>query len=153
LLDTLAAAGDEAAEATEDASLGGGAMGEAESLVADAETEQLGELTQEAITTAEGQASGSSFGVIGSYPGYINVAQQLGAVFFNLSDTLYAAAGQLANQAFIRAAIATGVTFILSTPPEEAGPGLQMEIQMLLQAGYQYVQNGWGITLAPPGGG
>jgi hypothetical protein len=110
-----------------------------------------GSLAAEAVATAEAQAVGSAFGVIGSYPGYIAVAEQLGAVYFNLSATLYEAAGVVANQAFIRAAIGLGVTFILSSDPEYAGEGLQMEIDMLKAAGYIFTQTGWGTTLTPPG--
>lgn len=77
------------------------------------------------------------------------MARALGAVFFNLSSEMYAVAGQVANEAFIRAAISAGVAFILSAPPEEAGSGLQMEIQMLLDAGYTYVETGLGIILKP----
>jgi hypothetical protein len=110
-----------------------------------------GSLAVEAVATAEAQAVGSAFGVIGSYPGYIAVAEQLGAVYFNLSATLYEAAGVVANQAFIRAAIGLGVTFILSSDPEYAGEGLQMEIDMLKAAGYIFTQTGWGTTLTPPG--
>ena len=130
------------------ANLSAGAITEAGNVAVGAETEQISELVDEAKTIAEDQATtGAKFDVIGNFPGYINVARTLGAVFFNLSDEMFAVAGQVANQTSIRAAISAGVTFILSTPPEEAGAGTQMEIQILLDAGYTYVETGLGITL------
>ena len=130
-----------------------GVVTEAGNVAVGVETEQIAELEAEAITIAEDEATtGAKFGVIGSYPGYINVARALGAVFFDPSAEVYQVAGTVANQAFIRAAATAGVTFILSTPPEEAGTGLQLEIQMLISAGYTYVETGLGITLQPPGG-
>jgi YD repeat-containing protein len=130
--------------AAQETEFGGLAMEQAEAVKAEAE----------AISIAETQAaSGNGYAVIGRFPGYTNVAKVLKAGYFSIPDSLYAVAGAVANQAFIRAAIALGVTFILSTPPEEAGEGELMEIAMLLKAGYIFVTTGLGPTLKPPGGG
>ena len=136
---------------TATADVAAGAITEVGNVAVGAETEQIAELVDEAITLAEDQATtGAKFWVIGNFPGYINVARTLGAVFFNLSSEMYAVAGQVANEAFIRAAAAAEVTFILSTPPEQAGPGTLQEIQWLIDLGYRYAQTGLGYTLQPP---
>jgi hypothetical protein len=91
--------------------------------------------------------------VIGSWAsGYVGFAQSIGAAFFSLTIDAYAAAGTLANQAFISAAISVGMSFIVTTPSADAGPGLQMEINMLLAAGYTWLDSALGTTLQPPGG-
>jgi len=116
------------------------------------------DLETQAVRIAEKQASsGNGFAVIGKFrglaAGYIGTARTLGAAYFNLpadvATKLSEDAVMAANVAFIQTAIKKGLTFILTTAPEQAGRGLEMEIKLLLAAGYRYAETGLGITLHP----
>jgi RHS repeat-associated protein len=91
--------------------------------------------------TAEGAAiaagNGSGITVLGSYPAYVELAEELGANYFSVSAEQWAqmtAAEQwAANQAFLDAAIARGDSFIFSNELAPAGTFFEQELLYLQQ--------------------
>jgi hypothetical protein len=77
--------------------------------------------------------------VIGSYPGYVALAEGLGANYFSIPAadwaSMTAAEQWAANQAFLDAAIARGDAFIVSNWPAQAGTFFEREVQYLLSRG------------------
>jgi hypothetical protein len=85
---------------------------------------------------------GAGTTVLGSYPQYIELAQQLGANYFSIPAEEWAqmtAAEQwAANQAFLDAAIARGDNFLLSNAVTDASSYLAREIQYLIDNGMSF---------------
>jgi hypothetical protein len=77
--------------------------------------------------------------VLGSYPDYVNLAEQLGANYFSVPMEQWAqmtAAEQwAANQAFIDAAVARGDSFVFSNEFAVAGSSYQRQLLYLAQIG------------------
>jgi RHS repeat-associated protein len=86
--------------------------------------------------------------VIGSHPEYVVRAQQIGARFYQVPPHIWEkmtpVAREAANIKFLDRAIAAGAHFIIESANAVAnyGPGLRMEIEYLLNAGYIFVENG-----------
>ena len=84
--------------------------------------------------------------VIGHFPAYIELAEQLGARRFSLAaddyDRMTGDARWSANQGFLDAAIADGCMFILATAPSGIRPGsvFEREIAYILSIGWQLVE-------------
>jgi hypothetical protein len=90
-----------------------------------------------AAVTAAGNGSGLT--VLGSYPNYVNLAEQLGANYFSIPAEQWAqmtATEQWAtNQAFLDAAIARGDSFVFSNDFAPAGSFFEQELAYLQQQG------------------
>jgi hypothetical protein len=97
--------------------------------------------------------------VIGRYPAYVNLAQDLGANYLNIPLEEWAAMSPAeqwaANQAFLDEAIANGDTFQLATPLEDMTPGsnFAQEAQYLTSPSIGYQLSADGTQLVPPTGG
>jgi len=104
---------------------------------------------------AEDAAENAGTTVIGHYPDYVNLAQDLKANYFSIPTEQWNAMTEAeqwaANQKFLDEAIARGDTFRLATPIDQVRPGsyLEKEIQYLTGKGFQL--NGDGSALVPPG--
>ena len=92
------------------------------------------------VSAAEGAAAagnGSGLTVLGSYPGYVKLAQELGANYFSIPAEewvqMSAAEQWAANRAFLDAAIARGDSLIFSTEFAPAGSFYERELQYLLE--------------------
>ncbi len=83
--------------------------------------------------------------VLGSFPGYLQLGDQLGATTLNVANWTWAL-----NQAFLDAAIANGSDVILSTNAAAATAGtvFYQELQYFYAAGYTVGPGGW--SLIPP---
>ena len=86
-----------------------------------------------ASTLAAGNGSGVT--VLGSYPDYVNLAEQLGANYFNVPMEQWAQMTAdeqwAANQAFIDSAVARGDSFVFSNEFAVAGSSYQRELLYL----------------------
>jgi hypothetical protein len=97
--------------------------------------------------------------VIGHYPAYVNLAQELGANYLNIPleewDAMSPAEQWAANQAFLDEAIANGDTFQLATPLAEMDPDsfFAQEVQYLTDPDVGYQPSPDGTQLLPPAGG
>jgi RHS repeat-associated protein len=82
--------------------------------------------------------------VLGSFPGYLELADKLGADTLNLPDKTWTWAE---NVAFLEAAIANGSDIIVSTNADDAKVGtyFYQEIQWLLSHGCTTGPGGWSI--------
>ena len=84
-------------------------------------------------------AAGNGFGlaVLGSYPAYVNLAEELGANYFSVPmeewAEMTAAEQWAANQAFLDAAIARGDSFVFATELAPAGSFYEQELLYLQQ--------------------
>lgn len=84
--------------------------------------------------------------VIGHFPAYIELAEQLRARHFSLPAEIYAgmteAARWEANLRFLDAAIAEGCIFVLATVPAGIRPGsvFEQEIVYILSLGWQLAE-------------
>ena len=80
--------------------------------------------------------------VLGRYPNYLQVANDVGGNVFNLDPSIYNAMSPTeqwaANQSFLDEAIAGGDTFYLADPWANAGPGTNYlrELQYLFSKGF-----------------
>jgi len=89
--------------------------------------------------------------VLGSFPGYLALANQLGANALNIPASEWSemtpAQQWATNQAFLQAAIANASDIILSTnvAAAQAGTAFYNEIQYLLGQGCTVGPNGWSI--------
>lgn len=128
-----------------DAAVGAAALGGADAVDA-------GAAAGAAVDAGAATETGTT--VIASYaasPSYIDVAESLGANYFNVDAETWAAMTAddqwAANQSFLDEAIARGDTFALSSPPELAqeGTAYYSELQYILQNGYTIS----GDTLVP----
>jgi hypothetical protein len=97
--------------------------------------------------------------VIGHFPAYVNLAQELGANYLNIPleewDAMSQAEQWAVNQQFLDEAIANGDTFQLATPLEDMRPGspFAQEVQYLMSPSNGYQPSADGTQLVPPTGG
>jgi hypothetical protein len=87
--------------------------------------------------------------VLGKYPGYVEMAEQLGAKYFNISSSAWARMSKpeqwAANRQFLDYLIKQGDNIILSTPVKkvEAITGsFRQELDYLLSKGYKLSSDG-----------
>ncbi|HWE01864.1 MAG TPA: hypothetical protein VG326_05590 [Tepidisphaeraceae bacterium] len=96
-----------------------------------------------------------SISVIGHYPDYVNMAQDLRASYFSVPTEQWNAMSETeqwaANQKFLDDAIARGETFRLATPLDEVRPGsfLEDEVNHLTTNGYQLNSDGTALVPRP----
>jgi hypothetical protein len=87
--------------------------------------------------------------VLGSYPGYLKLAQDLKARVFSIPSDVWNSMSRAqqwaANEKFLDQSIAKGHQFILSANAygAKAGTFFYSEIQYLLNNGYKIVDEGW----------
>jgi RHS repeat-associated protein len=111
------------------------------------------EVPEAAAATSE-MAEEAGTSVIGHYPEYTNLAQELKANYFSIPKEQWSAMTETerwaANQKFLDDAIARGDTFRLATRLKDVreGSSLEKEIQYLLKSGYKLQGNG--TALVPP---
>ena len=116
-----------------------------EGIAASSATGLIGAGTGASITIS--QVAQPTIAVIGSHPEYIVKAQQIGARFFQVPphiwDKMTPAAQRAANIQFLDRAIAEGAHFIIESSKAVTNyePGLRMEIEYLLNAGYMWANN------------
>jgi hypothetical protein len=100
--------------------------------VADAAAAELS-----AVEGAAAAGNGSGLTVLGSYPGYVKLAQELGANYFSIPAEewvqMSATEQWAASRAFLNAAIARGDSLIFSTEFAPAGSFYEREPQYLLE--------------------
>ena len=81
------------------------------------------------------QAQDAAVTVLGHYPDYVNLGEEIGASFFNIPKTEWDAMTEAeqwaANRRFLDQAIARGDAFRLATPIDRARPGsfFEKEVQ------------------------
>ena len=98
-------------------------------------------------------AEGEGVTVLGHYPEYVNLAEELNANYFNVPteewNALTPSEQWSKNQGFIDEAIARGDQFKLATPLDKARPGsfYEKEIQYLTSKGYQLSADGTTMTI------
>ena len=94
--------------------------------------------------------------VLGHYPGYVEMAERLGARYFNIPKRVWHQMSPeqqwAANQRFLDRIISHGDTVLLSTQATRAraGSAFSREVEYLTRHGYQLVDDG---TRMIPGGG
>jgi hypothetical protein len=108
----------------------------------------------EALSTIAAGADASTITVLGRYPYYVNLAEQLGADYFQVDpaewDAMSAEEQWAANRNFLDQAIARGDNFLLSTGLNSARSGTWFlrEIRYLMYQGYTFDSTGyWMIKL------
>ena len=103
-----------------------------------------------------GAAENAGVSVLGPYPGYIDLANEMNANFFSIPMDQWNAMTEAelwaANRAFLNGAIARGDTFYLSAPYSTIDPDsyTAMEISYLESQGYTLSPGG--TQLIPPSG-
>ncbi len=111
-----------------------------------------GALTLTSLGEAAGAATVTATArIIGSYPGYLQAGEALGAKVFDVPakvwSTMSEAAQWAANQRFLDRGIKEGAEFILSTLRSEIrrGSALEREVNYLLANGYRWAESGMSL--------
>ena len=100
------------------------------------------------------QVARNGITVIGHYPGYVQLGEEIGGNVFQVSTqvwkSLNTAQRWAANKEFLNQAIARGDTFILATEIKAGMSYFRAETQYLLKNGYQYgTSNGMKALIKP----
>jgi RHS repeat-associated protein len=108
------------------------------------------------LAMAEGQAGNKVAAVIGKYPNYLKVADQIGAKRFNIPTNVWnkmtEAERWIANQKFLDRAISRGGDVMLDRPIKEISSvsgALRKELNYLSQRGYELSRDGSRMIRSP----
>ena len=104
--------------------------------------------------SVSGSAAEGGTSVIGHFPQYVNVAQDLGANYFSVPTEQWNAMSEAerwaANQKFLDAAVGRGDTFRLATSLSKMREGSYLAREVQYLKGFGYAVSKDGTTLIPP---